>query len=109
MSDELRIVLVGAAKAAHDKMLSEVRADEKVTINSSKLINWIVQDYFDSFFAKRKNRICRAHLNSRKYMMAVMKGDDPQAIRKALQELARNLALEKKTNDDSSEENAGSA
>lgn len=105
MSDDLRIVLVGPAKQAHDKMLAEVRADDKATINSSKLINWIVADYFEHFFEKRKKKICKAHLNSRKYMLAVMKGNDPQAIRKALQELARNIALAKTKN----EEDAGAA
>ena len=104
MNDELRIVLVGSAKKAHDKMLAEVRADDKATINSSKLINWIVADYCENFFEKRKNKICKAHINSRKYMLAVMKGNDPQAIRKALQELARNIAPSKKD-----EEDAGAA
>ena len=105
MSDDLRIVLVGPGKDAHDKMLAEIRADEKATINSSKLINWIVADYFENFFEKRKKKICKAHLNSRKYMLAVMKGNDPQAIRKELQELARNIAPAKNKN----EEDAGAA
>ena len=37
MSDELRVVLVGAAKAAHDQMLKDAKADGRTTINSSKL------------------------------------------------------------------------
>ena len=109
MTDELRIVLVGQAKEAHDKMLAEIRADDRATINSSKLINWIVADYFENFFEKRRKKICKAHLNSRKYLLAVMRGKDPLAIRKALQELARNIEPAKDKNGDDSNRETGAA
>ena len=91
MNDDVRIVLVGAAKAAHDQMLAEARADGKTTISSSKLINWIVSDYFDRFFSKRKQQLCKEHFNSRKCVLEAMKIEDPEARRCALQEAARAL------------------
>lgn len=92
MSEDVRIVLVGAAKAAHDKMLIDVRADGKTTINSSKLINWIVSDYFEHSFQRRKKKLCKEHFNSRKCVIEAMKNGDPEEMRRALQEAARNLA-----------------
>ncbi len=91
MSDELRIVLTGAAKEAHDKMLDETR-NGKTSINSSRLINWIVADYFARYFHKRKEAICKAHFNARKHLLEAMKIEDPEKRRRALQEAARNLA-----------------
>ena len=92
MSDELRIVLVGLGKEAHDQMLEAARADGKTTINSSKLINWIVADYFSRYFSKRKDALRKAHFNERKCLLEVMKIEDPEARRRALQETARSLA-----------------
>jgi hypothetical protein len=92
MSEELRIVLVGAAKVAHDRMLEEVRSG-MTSINSSRLINWIVADYFARYFQKRKNALCKAHFNERKYLLEAMKIEDPEQRRRALQEAARNLGL----------------
>lgn len=91
MNNDVRIVLVGAAKAAHDQMLSEARADGKTSINSSKLINWIVSDYFERFFKSRKTRLCKAHFNSRKCVLEAMKIEDPEKRRRVLQEAVRNL------------------
>lgn len=92
MSDELRIVLVGSGKDAHDRMLEAARADGKTTINSSKLINWIVADYFSRYFPKRKDALCKAHFNERKCLLEAMKIEDPEERRRALQETARSLA-----------------
>jgi len=92
MNDDVRIVLAGRAKAAHDEMLKEARSDGKTTINSSRLINWIVSDYFERFFQRRKKKLCNAHFNSRKCLLEAMKSNDPEAVRRALKETARNLA-----------------
>jgi hypothetical protein len=94
MSGDVRIVLVGAAKAAHDRMLADVRSDGRTSINSSKLINWIVSDYFAHFFARRKKTLCKEHYNERKGFLAAMKIEDPAARRLALRELARSLVME---------------
>ncbi len=91
MNDELRIVLVGAGKDAHDKMLEAARADGKTSLNSSRLINWIVTDYFARYFQKRKDALCKAHFNERKCLLEAMKIEDPEARRRALQEAARSL------------------
>jgi hypothetical protein len=99
MTEDIRIVLVGAAKEAHDKMLNEIRSDEKTSITSSKLINWIVSDYFQNYFDKRRNKICKAHFNSRKFMRAVLKENDPQSMKRALRELTKNLSSEKEDQD----------
>lgn len=90
MSDDLRIVLVGPAKEAHDKMLEEAR-NGKTSINSSRLINWIVADYFARYFKRRKDALCKAHFNERKHLLEALKIEDPEARRRALQEAARNL------------------
>ena len=92
MNSDVRIVLVGAAKAAHDQMLTDVRADGKTTINSSKLINWIVADYFERYFRGRKKKLCKEHFNERKGFLEAMKIEDPEARRRALQAMAKNLA-----------------
>ena len=92
MSDEIRIVLVGPAKQAHDQMLQDAKADGKTKINSSKLINWIMADYFNLMFDKRKQQLCKEHFNSRKCVLEAMKTNDPEAIRQALEEAAKNLA-----------------
>lgn len=94
MSNDLRIVLVGPAKAAHDKMLEEVR-NGKTSINSSRLINWIVADYLARYFPKRKDALCKAHFNERKHLLEAMKIEDPEARWRALQEAARNLAAKR--------------
>jgi hypothetical protein len=90
VSDELRIVLTGPAKEAHDKMLVEAR-NGKTSINSSGLINWIVTDYFARYFERRKDALCKAHFNERKHLLEAMKIEDPEERRRALQEAARNL------------------
>ena len=92
MNDDVRIVLVGAAKAAHDQMLAEVRAIGTTTINSSKLINWIVADYFARMFQRRKGKLCSEHYNSRKGILEAMKIADPDERRRALQEVTKSLA-----------------
>ena len=86
---------MGRAKEAHDKMLNEVRSDGKTTINSSKLVNWIVSDYFENFFRRRRKALCKEHFNSRKCLLDAMKGDDPEKLKQALQEAARNLGKKK--------------
>lgn len=91
MSDELRIVLVGAAKAAHDKMLAEVLGDGRTSISSSKMMNWIVTDYFERSFANRKKQLCQEHLSERKWFEVAMKIEDPEERRRALQEIAKSL------------------
>jgi hypothetical protein len=80
-------------------MLIQVRADGKTSINSSKLINWIVFDYFEHFFEKRKKKLCKAHINSRKLMLAALKENNPQARMLALMEFARSIAPEKEKTD----------
>jgi hypothetical protein len=90
-TEELRIVLVGESKIDHDKMLNELRMDQTVSINSSRLINWIVHDYFENFYPKRKAKILKAHFNSRKCVLEAMKKNDPKEVSRALRELARNL------------------
>lgn len=85
-------MLVGSGKEAHDRMLEEARADGKTTINSSKLINWIVADYFSRFFPKRKGALCKAHFNERKCLLEAMRIEDLAARRRALQEAARSLS-----------------
>lgn len=95
MSDELRIVLVGSGKEAHDRMLEAARADGKTSLNSSRLINWIVTDYFTRYFEKRKDALCKAHFNERKHLLEAMKIEDPEERRRALQEAARNLAAKR--------------
>ncbi len=92
MSDELRIVLVGSGKEAHDRMLEAARADDKTSLNSSRLINWIIADYFARYFHKRKDALCKAHFNERKCLLEVMRIEDPEARRRALQEAARKLS-----------------
>jgi len=94
MSDELRVVLVGAAKTAHDQMLEEARSG-MTSINSSQMINWIVADYFNRYYSKRKGALCQAHFNERRYILEAMKIEDPEQRRRALQEAARNLALKR--------------
>lgn len=84
-------MLVDRAKDAHDQMLSQVREDTRTTINSSKMINWIVADYFEHFFSRRKKNLCQAHFNSRKYVLDAMKNGDPEELRRALKEAARSL------------------
>ena len=91
MTDELRIVLVGGAKKAHDQMLGEVRADGKTTINSSRLINWIVSDYFEHFYQKQKKKLFKENSNSRKCILEAMKIEDPSERRRALQEATKQL------------------
>lgn len=93
MNDELRILLVGPGKDAHDRMLEAARADGKTSINSSRLINWIVADYFARYFQRRKDALRRAHFNERKWLMEAMRIEDPEARRRALQEAARSLGL----------------
>lgn len=83
--------MVDKAKAAHDQMLGEARADGKTTISSSKLINWIVVDYFEHFFPMRKKKLCQEHFNSRKCVLEAMKIGDPEEMRRALQEAVRTL------------------
>ena len=95
MSNELRVVLVGVAKDAHDRMLDEVRADGKTSINSSRMINWIVSDYFSRVFRKRKDALCKAHFNERKCLMEAMKIEDPEERRRALHEAARSLGTKR--------------
>ena len=91
MSDELRIVLGGAAKAAHDQMLSEVLGDGRTSISSSKMMNWIVTDYFERCFPSRKKQLCQEHLSERKCFEAAMKIEDPAERRRALQDVAKSL------------------
>lgn len=91
MSDELRIVLVGAAKAAHDQMLGEMQGDKRISINSSRLINWIVLDYCQRYFPTRKKQLTKAHFNERKCLLAAMRIEDLEERRRALQEAARSL------------------
>lgn len=95
MKDEVRIVLVSAAKAAHDRMLTEIKADGKTTINSSKMINWIVNDYFERFFQKRKNVICKAHFNERKCLQEALKIEDQAERFRALRELTKSFTSKK--------------
>lgn len=95
MNDELRVVLVGQGKEAHDRMLEVARGDGKTSINSSRLINWIVADYFARYFQKRKDALCKAHFNERKCLLEAMKIEDPEARRRALQEAARSLAAKR--------------
>lgn len=83
-------MLTGPAKEAHDKMLEEAR-NGKTSINSSRLINWIVADYFARYFLKRKEALCKAHFNERKHLLEAMKIEDPEQRRRAIQEAARNL------------------
>lgn len=83
-------MLVGSAKEAHDRMLKEIR-NEKTSINSSRLINWIVADYFTRYFERRKDALCKAHFNERKRLLEAMKIEDPEVRRRALQEVARSL------------------
>jgi hypothetical protein len=92
MSDEIRVVLAGPAKVAHDQMLRDAKADGKTKINSSKLINWIVVDYFNLMFDKRKQQLCKEHFDSRKCVLEALKTKDSEAIRQALEEAAKNLA-----------------
>lgn len=92
VNDELRIVLVGSGKEAHDRMLEAARADGKTSLNSSRLINWIVADYFARYFPKRKDALCKAHFNERKCLLEVMKIEDPEVRRRALQVAARSLS-----------------
>lgn len=94
MSNELRIVLVGPAKEAHDKMLTEIRRNESVSINSSKLINCVVADYFRSCFKTRKSKILKEHVNSRKYLRELLKREEPHAIERALRAISRKLSAE---------------
>ena len=91
MSDELRIVLVGAAKAAHDQMLAEILSDKRTSISSSKMMNWIALDYFEHFFKRRKKHLCKEHLNDRKCFEEAMRIENPLERRRALQEAARSL------------------
>lgn len=91
MNNDVRIVLVGTAKVAHDQMLADVRADGKTTINSSKLINWIVADYFERYFRGRKKKLCREHFNGRKGFLEAMKIENPEERRRALQAVAKHL------------------
>lgn len=91
MSEEIRVVLVGAAKAAHDQMLAEILADRRTSISSSRLLNWIAVDYFEHFFKRRKKQLCKEHFNERKCLQEAMKLDDPEMRRKALQEAVNIL------------------
>jgi hypothetical protein len=91
MSDGIRIVLVGRAKTAHDQMLAEIQADKRTSISPSKLINWIVTDYFERLFELRKGQLCHEHLNERKYVLEAMRIENPVERRRALQEAARVL------------------
>jgi len=91
MSDGVRIVLFGAAKAAHDQMLAEALLDNRLSISSSKLMNWIAVDYFENFFKKRKRRLCKEHLNERKCFQEAMKIEDPGERRRALQDTLKAL------------------
>ena len=104
MSEDLRIVLVGAAKAAHDLMLAEVKDDARTSINSSKLINWLVQDYFKRFYIKRKKALIKDHLNSKKWILEVMKTGNATEIRRALHETARHF----KSNEENIDKNDSS-
>lgn len=92
MSDESRVVLVGTAKAAHDRVLAELQRDERISINSSKLVNWIVLDYCERYLAARKKHLAKAHFSERKCFEAAMKIEDPEERRRALREAARSLA-----------------
>lgn len=91
MNDEVRIVLVGAAKAAHDQMLAEILSDKRTSISSSKMMNWIAVDYFERFFKRRQKQLCKEHFNERKCFLEAMKIEDPEARRRALQEAAKSL------------------
>jgi len=93
VNDELRIVLIGPGKEAHDRMLEAARADGKTSVNSSRLINWIVADYFARYFQRRKDALCKAHFNERKWLMEALRIEDPEARRRALQEAARSLTV----------------
>lgn len=91
MSEELRIVLVGAAKAAHDRELAELQKDERISINSSRLVNWIVLDYCERYIAARRKQLAKAHFNERKCFEAAMRIADPEERRRALREAAKSL------------------
>jgi hypothetical protein len=93
VNDEVRIVLVGAAKAAHDQMLAEILSDKRTSISSSKMMNWIAVDYFERFFKRRQKQLRKEHFNERKCFQEAMKIEDPAERRRALQEAARNLGV----------------
>lgn len=83
--------MIGSGKKAHDRMLEAARADGKTSLNSSRLINWIVVDYFSRYFPRRKDALCKAHFNERKCLLEAMKIEDPDSRRRALREAARSL------------------
>lgn len=84
-------MLVGAAKAAHDQMLAEILSDKRTSISSSKMMNWIAVDYFERFFKRRQKQLRKEHFNERKCFQEAMKIEDPEARRRALQEIAKSL------------------
>ncbi len=90
-------MLAGAAKTAHDRMLEEILADKRTSISSSRLMNWIAADYFEHFFNRRKEVICREHINERKCLQEAMKVEDPNERRRALQEAIELLGISPKT------------
>lgn len=92
MSDELRIVLVGAAKAALDRALADLQRDERISVNSSKLANSIVLDYCERYLRARKRYLVEAHLNERKCFEIAMRIEDPEARRRALREAAMAIS-----------------
>ena len=91
MSEELRIVLVGAAKAALDRELAELQKDERISINASKLGNWIILDYCERYIEARRKQLAKAHFNERKCFEATMRIADPEERRCALREAAKSL------------------
>lgn len=90
--EEFRIVLSGRAKAAHDTMLAEILSDKRTSISSSRLINWIVVDYFEQLFRRRKKQLCKEHFNERKCLQEAMKIEDPEGRCRALQEAVKLLS-----------------
>lgn len=61
------VTLKTSAKESVDKMLSELRVLEPtLKIDRSRLVSFIVIDYFEKLFTKSLKRIIEAHKDSRK-------------------------------------------
>lgn len=63
----IRVILIGEAKMAHDRMLKQLRT-QYVKLNSSKLVSWIVKRYADTAFEQERQLIIDAHFDNKEYL-----------------------------------------
>jgi len=98
-----RVILDEGAKQALSSMYEEIKIESCVKITPSRLASWIIYDFYENYFEKRKNKIKKDHFNSKEYLKKVVQnieeGSDIEAVLKSTLSKLKPARAKKKEND----------